>query len=120
MLLRASGEMAGASVDMAAVNGEVRGDAGVPHAAELVAFTEAVMGENDATLTEARAALRAVLTPEAFVDACAVIGAFNVVDRIADATGIPLDEPMVAMTGAMRAELDLARFRSSANTPAKA
>jgi len=117
MLLRASSEMAGAGVDMAAVNGEVHGDGGVPHAAELVAFTEAVMAGDDAALARARTALRAVLTPEAFVDACAVIGAFNVVDRIADATGIPLDEPMVAMTAEIRRDLDLARFRSSANTP---
>jgi alkylhydroperoxidase family enzyme len=117
MLLRASGEMAGAGVDMAAVNGEIRGDGGVAAAAELVAFTEAVMAEDEAAVAKARTALRAVLTPEAFVDTCGVIAAFNVVDRIADSTGIPLDEPMVAMTAEIRNDLDLARFRSSANTP---
>ncbi len=117
MLLRVSGQMTGADVDMAAVNGHVSDQAGIAHAAELVAFTEAVMGTDEAALETTRGALRAVLSPEAFVDACAVIGAFNVVDRIADSTGIPLDEPMVAMTEEVRADLDLARFRSSANTP---
>ena len=62
-------------------------------------------------------ALRGLLTPGAFVDAAAVIGAFNVVDRIANATGIPLDAGLAAMSGEVREELDLARFASSANTP---
>ena len=111
--------MTGTDVDMTAVNGEVRGPGGVAQAAELVAFTEAVMGEDADALAGARAALRAVLTPEAFVDTCAVIGAFNVVDRIADATGIPLDEPMALATDDLRRDLGLTRFRSSANTPGR-
>jgi alkylhydroperoxidase family enzyme len=117
MLLRVSGQTNGADVDMSAVNGTVHADGGVAHAAELVAFAEAVMGDDEAALSRARQALRDVLTPEAFVDTCAVIGAFNVVDRIADSTGIPLDEPMAMMTQDLRTDLDLARFRSSANTP---
>ncbi len=118
MLLRASGEMTGTQVDMSAVNGVVRSDGGIDDAAELIAFTEAVMGRDDDALAKARAALRSVLTPEAFVDTCAVIAAFNVVDRIADSTGIPLDQAIAATTTDLRAELGLARFRSSANTPA--
>ena len=53
----------------------------------------------------------------AFVDTCAVIAAFNVVDRIADATGIPLDEPLLLMSAEVRSELGLGRFASAANTP---
>lgn len=48
---------------------------------------------------------------------CAVIAAFSVVDRIADATGIPLDPMLQAASGDVQRELDLARFNSSANTP---
>ena len=47
----------------------------------------------------------------------ALIASFNVVDRIADATGIPLDPMLQAMSGEVREELRLARFRSAANTP---
>jgi hypothetical protein len=83
-----------------------------------VAFTEAVMGGDEDTLRREREALRAVLSPESFVDAAAVIGAFNVVDRIANATGIPLDAMMEEMSRDIRGGLDLARFASSANTPA--
>ncbi len=99
------------------MHGGTGDDAGVAHGARLVAFTEAVMGDDDAALDRERQALRAVLSPEEFVDTAAVIGAFNVVDRIADSTGIPLDASIQAMSEAIRSELDLARFASSANTP---
>jgi len=112
-----SGQFQGTAVDLAAVNGEKVREDGVAFAAELVAFTEAVMGDDEAALKQTRAALRAVLSAAAYVDTCAVIGAFNVVDRIADSTGIPLDEGLVAMSQEVRADLDLARFGSSANTP---
>ena len=52
----------------------------------------------------------------AFIDACATIGGFNLADRIADATGIPLDEALLARSEPLRKELDLGRFASSANT----
>lgn len=109
--------MSGSEVDLAAVNGGVEGDGGVAHGALLVRFTEAVIRGDDAALERERAALRAVLSPEAFVDTAAVIGSFNVVDRIADATGIPLDEMLVAGSGDIREALNLGRFASSANTP---
>ena len=109
--------MSGTTVDLTAVNGGVESDAGVAHGARLIAFTEAVMGNDDAALARERAAVRAVLTPEMFVDVAGIIAAFNVVDRIADATGIPLDAMMDAMSADFRAELNLGRFASAANTP---
>ena len=112
-----SGQTQGADIDLSAVTGVPAGDGGVAHGERLVAFTDAAMGNDDGLLAKERNALLAVLSPEAFVDTCATIGAFNVVDRIADATGIPLDQSLIAMSGELREELDLARFRSSANTP---
>ena len=107
--------MSGTTVDLRAVTGEASGDAGVEQGARLIAFTEAVMRGDSAG--RERDALRTVLSPGAFVEVCAVIGAFNVVDRIADATGIPLDPMLDAMSGDIRQELGLARFASAANTP---
>ena len=66
------------------MNGATGADGGVEHGARLVAFTEAVMGDDDVALERERKALRALLTPEAFVDCAATVGAFNVVDRIAE------------------------------------
>ena len=41
--------------DLNAVTGVVEGDAGVPHGRLLVEFAEAVLGEDEAALTRARA-----------------------------------------------------------------
>lgn len=106
--------MTGTAVDITAVNGAQATDAGIEHGALLLAFTEAVMRGEPATTERER--LRAVLSPERFVEVAAVIGSFNVVDRIADATGIPLDAAMMAMSQDVRTDLDLTRFASSANT----
>lgn len=106
--------MNGTAVELSAVNGEAAVESGVSHGGELIAFTEAIMSGQG--VAAARARLRAVLSPQGYVEAAAVIGAFNVVDRIADATGIPLDDMMLAMSGDVRAELGLARFASAANT----
>ena len=103
---------------MSAVKSRAGADTGVPHGSLLVAFVDAVMGADAAERDRARLALRAVLTEAAFVDACAVVGAFNVVDRIADATGIPLDDAMAAMSRDVRRELDIGHFASAANSPA--
>ena len=104
-------------MDLDAVNGSAVGDAGVAHGARLVAFTEAVIGGDETARARERKALLEAVGPAAFVDACAVIGAFNVVDRVADATGIPLDDALRGMSQDVRRELGLARFGSSANTP---
>lgn len=75
------------------------------------------MKGDDLALDRERRDLRALLSPESFVDVAATIGAFNTVDRVADATGIPLDAMLDAMSSDFRGELDLERFASSANTP---
>lgn len=109
--------MEGAELDLSIVNGPIRSDSGIAHGRELVAFTDAVMGRDEAALARRREALRSVLPEASFVDVAATIAAFNVVDRVADATGIPLDPILEAMSSEVRRELDLARFPSAANTP---
>jgi len=116
MLLRASGEMAGEPVDLAVVHGD-REAGGVAHSAELLEFAEAVLGEDDTRLDAARRALRAAVGEAGAVDAAAVVSSFSKMDRIADATGIPLDAPLVMMAGDLRESLELGRFASAANTP---
>ncbi len=114
-MLRVSSQMTGTDVDIAAVNGVGQAQ-GIVHGAALLGFTEAVM-RGEAAAAE-REYLRTVLSSEGFIDVASVIGSFNVVDRIADATGIPLDPSMREMSKEVRDALDLARFASAANTPA--
>jgi hypothetical protein len=75
------------------------------------------MADDPARMASERRTLINLLGAEAFVDTVATIAAFNVVDRIADATGIPLDPLMKAMSVEVRQELGLSRFASAANTP---
>jgi hypothetical protein len=77
------------------------------------------MADDAARMASERRTLIDRLGAEAFVDAAATIAAFNVVDRIADATGIPLDPLMKAMSVEVRQELGLGRFASAANTPSE-
>ncbi len=120
MLLRASGELSGETVDLRAVTRGAAGDGavGVPHARELTAFAESLVAGSEEELAAAREALGAAMGPAALVDAAAVAANFQRMVRIADATGIPLDAPLELMTQDLRAELGLAAFGSSANTPA--
>ncbi len=87
-------------------------DGGVPHGDALVAFAEAVLATGDTALAAARARLRALIGPEGLVDAAAVVGLFNAIDRVADATGIPLEPEKAAATSDFRAALALDQFRA--------
>jgi hypothetical protein len=106
-------------VDLAVLtNGAPAGaQSGVPHADLLAAFAEATVAEDDEALARARERLRAALGPEAVVDAAGVTSNFERMVRVADATGIPLDAPVAALTADVRRELGIDRFAASALTP---
>ena len=86
---------------------------GVPQAKELVAFADAAIGTDAEALDQARAALISVLGAEAMVDAAAVIGGFDGITRIADATGIPLEAPKAEQTADLRGLLQLDEFAAA-------
>lgn len=110
MLLRASGLTQNRDHDLSAVIGAAQSDAGVPHGRQLVEFAEAVLGEDDAGLSRIRETLKAALGPAGLVDAAGVVGLFNAIDRVADATGIPLEAEKAEASADFRAALDLDRF----------
>lgn len=82
----------------------------MPHGRLLVAFAEAVLGENEAALSHARAELMTALGPAGLVDAAGVVGLFDAIDRVADATGIPLEAEKAEASADFRAALGLDRF----------
>ena len=96
--------------DLNALTGASQGDAGVPHGRLLVEFAEAVLGEDEVALTRARAALSEAIGPAGLVDAAAVVGLFNAIDRVADATGIPLEAEKAAASADFRTALGVDRF----------
>jgi hypothetical protein len=96
--------------DLAAVTGSGSDDAGVPAGRLLVEFAEAALGEDDAALSRIRAALLTALGRRGLVDAAAIVGLFDAIDRVADATGIPLEADEAAHSADIRAALGLDRF----------
>jgi hypothetical protein len=82
----------------------------VPYGRRLVAFADAVLGEQEVALRQARVALAAALGSAGLVDAAGVVGLFNAIDRVADATGIPLEPEKAAASADFRAALDLDCF----------
>lgn len=67
------------------------------------------MGD-DAALTHMRHAVIEAISPAAMVDAAGVASNFERMVRIADATGIPLDARMEALSQEVRDALHLERF----------
>lgn len=110
MLLRASGVTHNKDYDLNAVTGASEGDAGVSHGRLLVEFAEAVLGEDEQALARARAELMTALGPAGLVDAAGVVGLFNAIDRVADATGIALEADKAEASADFRAALGLDRF----------
>ena len=82
----------------------------VEHGNLLLAFTEAMVRDDEAALTQARYAVIEGISPEAMVDAAGVASNFERMVRIADATGIQLDERMAALSQEARDTLQLERF----------
>ena len=88
----------------------------MPASTQLVGFVDALLSSPE-ELPAARDALIAAAGPAALVDAAAVAAQFQALNRIADATGIPLDAPLGVVAADLQDGLDLRRFASSANTP---
>lgn len=131
MLLRASGTISGREHDLRAITDPATAAAsGVEHAGELLRFVDAAIeagseagseseldSKREAELEAAREALRGAVGPAGLVDAAAVLGNFERMTRIADATGIPLDAATDMMSTDFRGSLGLDGFASAAQTP---
>jgi hypothetical protein len=89
---------------------EVAASSGVEHGTVLLAFAEAMVGEDEDALTHVRHAVIEVMSPAAMVDAAGVASNFERMVRIADATGIPLDARMQVLSQEVRDALHLERF----------
>ncbi len=117
MMLSLSMQTKGEEVDLAGiVEGGDAVDDRVPHAKAIVVFGEAVLQGTDQELADARAALIDAVGCDAFVDAAGVIGHFERMVRVADATGIPLDEATAAATTDIRDDLGINDYAMAGRT----
>lgn len=109
--------MTGQEVDLhLAVDGSAGSDGGIAHGALLSDFATAAATGDEPALERTRQEILAKLGPEQLVDAAALVAHYEKMDRIADATGIPLDIPMQVLGGEMRDSLGIGKFTSAQNT----
>ncbi len=111
-----SSEANGLTVDLkAVVDRDHTGDVGVPASPELLAFTNAVeLGQGD--IDASRSALVDAIGDEATLEAAAIIAIFNGLVRVADGTGIQLDQGVFTASIDDRELLDINRFAGAANS----
>ena len=112
MMLRASIEEAGANYKLDGVIGD--GDGGIPHGEILIEFAESAIGDDEGRLSRAREIVLNTLGPDKLVDAAAIVATFNAIDRVADATGTPIDEARLEPSAEMRTQLGIDQFPSAA------
>ncbi len=113
-----SSEANGLQVDLGAVLDRHHvGDVGVPAGPELLAFANAVeVGDRD--IEDARRRLAQVIGEAGALEAAAIIAAFNGLVRVADGTGIELDEGVFAASAHDREMLGINRYAGAANSAA--
>lgn len=118
-MLSLSADITKSEVDLTVINGDENASTeSILHGAQLLRFAEAFASRDEALLNQARADLLAQAGAEVLVDAAGVAANFQRMVRIADATGIPLDDLSAAISHKVVTQLDLTRFATSSNTPA--
>ena len=103
------------TAELRAATGEAAGDGGVEHGELLVGFAEAVVHDAP-VLDETRAKLLDALGRDGFHEAAATVGIFNGLVRVADSTGIPLDEGTRAASVDFRDKLGINKYGLAAQT----
>lgn len=99
---------------MAAVKGG--DDGGLPDGRLLVDYAEAVV-RADEDLPDLRAELVTRVGPDAAAHAAATVSAFSGLVRVADGTGIPIDDGLAAVSVDLRDTLGLGAYHGAANSP---
>ena len=108
-MLRESSNAKGEGYDLNLLTG-AGGDGNIPHGALLVSFADAVLGTDNRRLDDVRAAIRSRMGDAALVDAAAIVATFNAIDRVADSTGIPIEDARAASTADIRSSLGINQF----------
>lgn len=97
----------GNDYDLRAINEGRASDDRIAAANELLAFADAVVLDRREEIDAARAAVIAALGEAALVDAAGVIAAYEHVDRVADASGIPIEDFKIESTAEIRSRFGL-------------
>lgn len=86
-------------------------ESGVAHGGLLLELVDAAVTGEASALDLARRRVRAAIGDAAFVDAAATLASFNAVVKLADGTGIPLEDWKAERTQDIRTALAIDAFR---------
>lgn len=89
---------------------------GIDHSEALLLYSNAFMSDDENELTKCRDRLVEELGVACMVDAAGVASNFQRMVRIADATGIPLEGPVVMMEEDLIEQLGTDKYVSASNT----
>jgi hypothetical protein len=109
-MLRESGKVTGNEFDLTAIVDSNAVAGGVEHGDLLNEFVDAVLTGTNEAAAESRLRVRDAIGDAAYVDACATIASFNAVVKIADGSGIPLEEIKAENTKDIRESLGIKKF----------
>jgi len=82
---------------------------GVPGGNLLLRLVDAVLADTE-PLADVHAAIIDELGPEALVDAASVLGNFEMMNRVAEASGIPIPAQSIDRDRVLIDQLDIGRF----------
>jgi hypothetical protein len=117
-MLRASAAANNIAVDLLAV-ADPSVDSGMEHGGQLLAYADAVTGNDFNAVGPAIAALRDAMGAGALVQAAAIAANFSMNDRAANAIGIQMEGFFLADSGDYRAALGINDYPSARNTPGR-
>lgn len=128
MLLQVSGEVQGRQEDIASLltsegsadgnGGQQGGSQAADDYAVLLNLVDAVMGEDKHLVSSAREKLELEHGSSALVDVAALIGSFQRMNRIANATGIELDKEVDLLSLQAQSQLALDKYAQATETTA--
>jgi len=116
-MLRVSATTTSTDIDLQAINGDANSAAlGIEYGAQLMKFAESVAMRDVQSLRDSRQRLLEIAGPAVLVDAAGVAANFQRMVRIADSTGIPVDDMSSELGRQIRTDLSLEKFPSAQNT----
>ena len=117
LALRASAQYDGREIDLSVVtavdDGIGGGGGGIANGEELIRFANAVLGHDEVELAAARTAIAGTLGGAALADTVGVVSLFNAIVRVADSTGIPVEEQRAADSADFRAAIGVDDFAAA-------
>ncbi len=116
LMLKVSADESDNDIDVGRSVLEGADDAGIEAASDLVTFVDALMFEGDESIAQARNGLVQKVGERGVVDTAGLVGSFQRMNRIANATGMPLDAAVNAMSLDKQNELGLREFDSAHGT----